>query len=142
MAAFKNSIKYEVTNNMVIIRLARGGDKKSPFYRIVVTDRRNTRDGRFIEQLGFYDPMARGQATPIKLNMERVDYWTKVGAQFSDRAKQLVNSVKKDKSPQAQERMTSQKMKQAAASEEKQRLSIEAEKKAAAEAESESATEE
>ena len=86
--------------------------------------------------------MARGQATPIKLNMERVDYWTKVGAQFSDRAKQLVNSVKKDKSPQAQERMTSQKMKQAAASEEKQRLSIEAEKKAAAEAESESATEE
>ena len=129
---------------MVVIRLARGGDKKSPFYRIVVADRRNSRDGRFIEQLGFYDPMARGQAEPIKLDLERVEYWSSVGAQPSSRAKQLIDSVKKGKAPQAQERMTVQKTKQSDASLKKQKLAIEAEKKAAAEEAntSEAATEE
>ena len=130
---------------MVVIRLARGGDKKSPFYRIVVADRRNSRDGRFIEQLGFYDPMARGQAEPIKLDLERVEYWSSVGAQPSSRAKQLIDSVKKGKAPQSQERMTVQKAKQSDASLKKQKLAIEAEKKAAAAEEantSETATEE
>jgi len=119
---------------MVVIRLARGGDKKSPFYRIVVTDRRNRRDGRFIEQLGYYDPMARGQATPIKLDLERVKHWNGVGARMSDRVKQLVNAVQKDKAPQAQERMTVQKMSQSTASLKKQELAAKAEKKAAQEA--------
>ena len=57
---------------MVTIRLSRGGAKKRPFYQIVVTDSRNPRDGRFIERLGFYNPIASGQEVPLQLDMERV----------------------------------------------------------------------
>ena len=74
---------------MVKIRLTRGGAKKHPFYHIVVTDSRKARDGRSIERLGFFNPVARGQEERLRLNLERVDYWTGVGAQMSDRVKSL-----------------------------------------------------
>ncbi len=75
---------------MVVIRLARGGSKKNPFYRIVAADRRMRRDGRFIEQLGFYNPVARGQAEPFKLDQERYEYWLSQGAQPSERVASIV----------------------------------------------------
>lgn len=70
---------------MVVIRLARGGAKKRPFYQIVVTDSRNARDGRFIERIGFYNPTAQGQAEKIRLDAERYSHWVGQGAQPSER---------------------------------------------------------
>lgn len=78
---------------MVTIRLARGGAKKRPFYHIVVTDSRNSRDGRFIERLGFFNPVARGQEERLRLDQDRVTHWVDQGAQLSDRVKQLVKSA-------------------------------------------------
>ncbi len=75
---------------MVSIRLARGGSKKSPFYHITVTDSRNKRDGRYIERLGFFNPMARGQEVKFQVEQERVDYWLSKGAQPSDRVSALL----------------------------------------------------
>lgn len=80
---------------MVTIRLARGGAKKRPFYSIVVTDSRNARDGRFIERVGFFNPVARGQEERLRLNMERLAYWISNGAQASDRVAQLVKEAQK-----------------------------------------------
>ncbi len=80
---------------MVVIRLARGGSKKSPFYHIVATDQRNARDGRYIERLGFYNPMARGNAAVIELQHDRVQYWIGQGAQTTDRMSTLLKRVKK-----------------------------------------------
>lgn len=80
---------------MVTIRLARGGDKKRPFYSIVVTDSRNARDGRFIERVGFFNPVARCQEERLRLNMERLAYWISNGAQASDRVAQLVKEAQK-----------------------------------------------
>ena len=60
---------------MVTIRLARGGSKKRPFYNIVVTDSRNARDGRFIEKIGFFNPVAQGQAEALRIDLERVNHW-------------------------------------------------------------------
>lgn len=77
---------------MVKIRLARGGAKKRPFYHIVATDSRNKRDGRYIERLGFFNPVARGQEERLRVNIERVDHWLGQGAQLSDR----VNALMKD----------------------------------------------
>jgi len=79
---------------MVKIRLARGGAKKQPFYHIVVADSRKPRDGRNIERLGFFNPVARGQEERLRLNLERVDYWTGVGAQVTDRVKSLVSEAR------------------------------------------------
>ena len=79
---------------MVTIRLARGGAKKRPFYHIVVTDSRNSRDGRFIERLGFFKPVARGQEERLRLDQDRVSHWVDQGAQLSDRVSQLVKSAK------------------------------------------------
>lgn len=79
---------------MVVIRLARGGAKKKPFYHVVVADRRNRRDGRYIEQLGYFNPGARGQALRISLDMDRVSYWQGKGAQLSERASKLVEEFK------------------------------------------------
>ena len=79
---------------MVKIRLARGGAKKRPFYHIVVADSRNKRDGRRIERIGFFNPMARGQEERLRLDLERVDYWTGVGAQVSERVKNLVSQAR------------------------------------------------
>ncbi len=75
---------------MVTIRLARGGAKKRPYYHIVVTDSRNRRDGRYIERLGFFNPVACGQADTLSVNAERVQYWLSKGAQPSDRVAKLI----------------------------------------------------
>jgi small subunit ribosomal protein S16 len=77
---------------MVVIRLARGGAKKRPFYNIVVADKRSKRDGHHIERLGFFNPIAGGGETPLQINMERVSYWLSQGAQPSERVAQLVKS--------------------------------------------------
>jgi len=77
---------------MVVIRLARGGAKKRPFYHIVVADSRNKRDGRYIERLGYFNPLARGQEQALKFNRERIDYWMSQGAQPSVRVAKLVKT--------------------------------------------------
>lgn len=80
---------------MVVIRLSRGGSKKRPFYHITVADRRNARDGRFIERVGFFNPIARGQEERLRVALERVEYWEGKGAQTSDRVAQLVKEYRK-----------------------------------------------
>ncbi len=75
---------------MVTIRLTRGGAKKRPFYHIVVADSRNRRDGRYIERLGFFNPLAKGAEERLRVDKERVDYWISKGAQTSDRVAALV----------------------------------------------------
>ncbi|WMY96308.1 MAG: 30S ribosomal protein S16 [Arsenophonus sp.] len=80
---------------MVIIRLARCGAKKRPFYQVVVTDSRNARDGRFIERIGFFNPIASGRAKKIFLKLDRIDYWISVGAQVSNRVFTLIKKIKK-----------------------------------------------
>ncbi|HCH49607.1 30S ribosomal protein S16 [Proteus hauseri] len=80
---------------MVTIRLARGGAKKRPFYQVIVTDSRNARDGRFIERLGFYNPLATGQAETLRLDVDRVEHWVGLGATVSERVAGLIKSAKK-----------------------------------------------
>lgn len=80
---------------MVVIRLARGGSKKRPFYRIVATDKRNSRDGRFLEKLGYFNPIASGNEKRLELDMDRVDHWVSNGAQPSDRVNSLLKEFKK-----------------------------------------------
>ena len=80
---------------MVTIRLSRKGAKKRPFYHIVVTDSRNKRDGRYIERIGFFNPVARGQEEALRLDLERVDYWLSKGAQPTERVEKLVKDLKK-----------------------------------------------
>ncbi|MDS4028040.1 MAG: 30S ribosomal protein S16 [Candidatus Contendobacter sp.] len=75
---------------MVTIRLSRGGAKKRPFYTVVVTDSRNRRDGRYIERVGFFNPIASGQDVRLNLNQDRVQYWLGVGAQPSERVSSLI----------------------------------------------------
>ena len=75
---------------MVTIRMARGGAKKRPFYHIVVTDSRNKRDGRFIERVGFFNPVARGNEERLRIDRDRVDHWIGQGAQTSDRVAKLL----------------------------------------------------
>ncbi len=79
---------------MVIIRLARGGAVKRPFYHIVVTDRRNRRDGRYIERLGFFNPIATGGEEKLRVNVERAEHWLAQGAQTSGRVAQRLKSYK------------------------------------------------
>ena len=80
---------------MVVIRLARGGAKKRPFYKIVVADSRKPLKGRFIEKMGFYNPFAAGGETRINLDMARLEHWQNQGAQLSDRLGLLVKEYKK-----------------------------------------------
>ena len=75
---------------MVIIRLSRGGSKNRPFYNVVVADSRNRRDGRFIERVGFYNPVAPEGQEAVRLQMERVTHWQEKGAQLSDAVAKLV----------------------------------------------------
>jgi ribosomal protein S16 len=77
---------------MVVIRLARGGTKKRPFFHIVVTNSRSSRDGRFIERIGFYNPIAMGGEIKLQLHKDRFDYWTLKGAQSSEKVMYLVNN--------------------------------------------------
>ncbi|MBB4843897.1 small subunit ribosomal protein S16 [Paucibacter oligotrophus] len=80
---------------MVVIRLARGGSKKRPFYNIVVANSQQRRDGRFIEKVGFYNPVASGAAEPLRVAVDRVNYWVGVGAQLSPTVERLVTQAKK-----------------------------------------------
>jgi small subunit ribosomal protein S16 len=75
---------------MVTIRLARTGAKKRPFYHIVVTNSRSARGGRFIERVGYFNPVATGGETRLQVNSDRVSYWLSQGAQTSDRVGQLI----------------------------------------------------
>ncbi len=75
---------------MVVIRLSRGGSKGRPFFNIVVADKRVRRDGRFIERVGFYNPMASGQEEPLRVVFDRVTYWKSVGAQASPTVERLL----------------------------------------------------
>ena len=74
---------------MVKIRLTRGGAKKRPFYHIIVTDSRSARDGRNIERLGYYNPIASGNEKRVELNTERLNYWVGQGAQMTDKVADL-----------------------------------------------------
>lgn len=80
---------------MVTIRLSRGGSKKRPFYHLTVTNSRSARNGRFIERIGFFNPVARGQEERLRIDADRLQYWVDQGAQFSERAEQLVKESKK-----------------------------------------------
>lgn len=77
---------------MVIIRLARGGAKNRPFYNVVVADSRNRRDGRFIERVGFYNPLAKEGIEGLRLSLDRVTHWVSLGAQLSDTVARLVKT--------------------------------------------------
>lgn len=79
---------------MVVIRLARGGAKKRPFFNMVVADSRNRRDGRFIERVGFYSPVAAEGSEGMRLDQDRINYWTGNGAQLSDTVARLVKQNK------------------------------------------------
>ncbi len=81
---------------MVTIRLARGGTKKRPFYHIVVTDSRNRRDGRYIERVGLFNPIATGNESPLRIDLERIEYWLGQGAKASDRVSDLVKEYRKN----------------------------------------------
>ncbi|ACX81815.1 MULTISPECIES: 30S ribosomal protein S16 [Pasteurellaceae] len=80
---------------MVTIRLSRGGAKKRPFYQIVVADSRSPRDGRFIERVGFFNPIAQGKAERVRIDLDRVNHWVGQGASLSDRVASLVKEVQK-----------------------------------------------
>lgn len=80
---------------MVVIRLSRAGAKKRPFYHIVVTDSRRRRDGNYIERIGYFNPVARGQEVRLHLEMDKVTHWQGHGAQMSDRVTSLVKEFKK-----------------------------------------------
>ena len=81
---------------MVKIRLARSGAKKRPFYHIVVTDSRNQRDGRYIERIGYFNPIATGDEVELNIDQERVEYWLGHGAKASDRVGTLLKEYKKE----------------------------------------------
>ena len=80
---------------MVVIRLARGGAKKRPFYNVVVTDSRSRRDGRFIERIGFYNPVAASHEEGLRIAQDRVAYWQAQGAKLSDTVSTLVERAAK-----------------------------------------------
>ena len=80
---------------MVVIRLSRAGAKKRPFYNMVVTDSRKRRDGGYIERIGYFNPVARGQEVRLHLEMDKLAHWQSVGAQLYDSVNALVHEFKK-----------------------------------------------
>jgi small subunit ribosomal protein S16 len=82
---------------MVSIRLSRAGAKKNPFYHLVVTDSRNRRDGRYIERLGYFNPVGKPHEENLRIDLERVDYWLAQGARPSDRVAGLLKAQRKAK---------------------------------------------
>ena len=80
---------------MVTIRLSRGGSKRSPFYHVEVKDSRSSRDGRYIERLGYFNPNARGAEKRLSVDLDRVSHWVGVGATTSERVKSLVKEAQK-----------------------------------------------
>lgn len=79
---------------MVVIRLSRGGAKKRPFFNIIVADSRTRRDGRFIERVGFYNPVAAGGEQPLRVAFDRIEHWASTGAQLSPTVMRLVAQAK------------------------------------------------
>lgn len=129
---------------MVVIRLARGGSKKNPFYHVVVADKRARRDGRCIERVGYFNPMARGMAKRLELEAARIEHWLKTGAQPSERVKSLLKEAKANEGKEFTPAPTKAEMKkQQAAEAEKaakaRALKEKAEADAAAKAEAEEA---
>jgi small subunit ribosomal protein S16 len=86
---------------MVTIRLSRAGAKKRPFYHIVVTDSRNKRDGRYIERLGFFNPITNEKEESMRFNQERLEYWLAKGAKASERVASLIRHTKASNIPSA-----------------------------------------
>ena len=80
---------------MVTIRMARGGAKKRPFFHIVVADSRRSRDGRYIERIGFFNPIATGGEERLRIDTERTEYWSSKGAQLSARVSRLLKDYQK-----------------------------------------------
>lgn len=80
---------------MVVIRLSRSGTNKRPFYHVVVADHRRARDGRYLERVGFYNPIASGQEIYMRLNQDRMAYWLSQGAQASERVQDLIKEFAK-----------------------------------------------
>ena len=108
---------------MVVVRLAKSGAKKNPYYFITVADSRKPRDGAFIERLGFFNPSAKGSEERMRFNVERLDHWISKGAQLSDKVKELAKDArlspdelqakldaKKDKRAQKKEAIKAQKI--------------------------------
>ena len=85
---------------MVVVRLSRGGSKKKPFYHMVAADKRCARDGRYIEEIGYFNPLAKGKAVRLHLDRDRITYWQSVGAQLSARIVSLVKEWDKTIAPQ------------------------------------------
>jgi|TARA_Y100000310_G_scaffold323554_1_gene384125 small subunit ribosomal protein S16 len=81
---------------MVVIRLARAGGKKRPFYHVTIADKRNARDGRFIERVGFFNPGARGGEERLRIDLPRCEYWVSQGAQPSPRVAKLIKEWRKN----------------------------------------------
>jgi small subunit ribosomal protein S16 len=133
-------INDEVTEPMVVIRLTRGGSNKSPFYHVVVADQRFARDGRYIENLGFYNPMARGKATRLIINQERANEWIGKGAQPSLRVRDLIKEFQSFaiEAPKPAQTKAEYKKSQSEASLVLAKKKFEAEKAAAAKAQAES----
>ena len=88
-------LTLELEYNMVVIRLARGGAKARPFFKIVVADKRTRRDGRFIERIGFYNPIATEKEESIRVAQDRLTYWRGVGAQASPTVERLIAQAAK-----------------------------------------------
>ncbi len=80
---------------MVTIRLARHGARNAPFYHVTVADKARARDGRFVERVGFFNPLARGKAERLRIDLERVDYWLGKGAKPSERVAALIKAARK-----------------------------------------------
>ena len=118
---------------MVVIRLARGGSKKRPFYHLTVADSRNARDGRFIERVGFFNPRAVGGEESLRIDIERVDYWISKGAQPSDRVASLIKQHAKGPEVLAEEKAKREEAKAAKVA----KAEADAKAKAAAEAKAE-----
>ncbi len=86
---------------MVVLRLSRGGAKARPFFNVVATDSRNRRDGRFIERLGFYNPIAAEGEQGLRLSLERIEYWRSHGAQVSPTVQRLIKEFAAKQQPAA-----------------------------------------
>ena len=93
---------------MVTVRLARHGAKKSPFYHVTVAEKSAKRDGRFIERIGFFNPVARGSEAPLRIDLARLDYWLACGAQPSERVRQLAAQLRRTQAAQAPGGVTEQ----------------------------------
>ncbi len=87
---------FVIGYNMVSIRLSRGGAKKRPFYHVIVTDSRNRRDGRYIERLGFFNPVAVGKEVSLRLDLPRVQHWLGTGAKPTERVSHLIKQYAKN----------------------------------------------